>query len=63
MMLAMLYAFVCQLREERIARAAVKRARDVYPAVWQRMGWVIHEHTHPSPPHKHVDVPPHEHDE
>src|SRR5919109_2087354 len=40
MMLAMLYAFVCQLREERIARAAVKRARAAYPEVWQRLGWV-----------------------
>ena len=40
MTVAMLYAFVCQLREERIARAAVKRARAAYPEVWQRLGWV-----------------------
>lgn len=48
MTLAMLYAFVCQLREERIARAAVKRARHAYPAVWQRMGWVYRRIMNPT---------------
>ena len=43
--------------------AAVLLLITVFLYLWQRMGWVIHEHTHPSPPHKHVDVPPHAHDE
>jgi hypothetical protein len=48
MTLAMLYAFICQLREERIARAAVKRARDAHPEVWQRLGWVYRRIMNPT---------------
>jgi hypothetical protein len=48
MTLAMLYAFVCQLREERIARAAVRRAREAYPAVWERLGWAYRRIMNPT---------------
>ena len=35
----------------------------VFLYVWQRLGWIGgRSHTHDSPPHKHVDVPPHEHE-
>ena len=30
--------------------------------LWQRLGWVTPDHAHRSPPHKHLDVPPHDHD-
>ena len=32
--------------------------------VWGRLGWIGgDQHSHRSPPHKHLDVPPHEHEE
>ena len=31
--------------------------------VWQRLGWVGSDHAHRAPPHKHLDVPPHDHNE
>jgi len=34
----------------------------VFLYVWQRLGWIGRQHTHDSPPHKHLDVPPHDHD-
>jgi hypothetical protein len=43
-----LYAFLCYIREERIARAAVKRARDAHPAVWQQLGWVYRRIMNPT---------------
>jgi hypothetical protein len=30
--------------------------------LWQRLGLIGGDHAHQSPPHKHLDVPPHEHD-
>jgi hypothetical protein len=31
--------------------------------LWNRLGWIGGDsHSHASPPHKHLDVPPHEHD-
>ncbi len=30
--------------------------------LWQRLGWVGNDHSHRAPPHKHLDVAPHEHD-
>jgi hypothetical protein len=30
--------------------------------LWQRLGWMGNDHTHRSPPHEHLDVPPHDHD-
>jgi hypothetical protein len=31
--------------------------------LWQRLGLIGGDHAHRSPPHKHLDIPPHEHDE
>jgi hypothetical protein len=31
--------------------------------VWQRLGWMGGDHAHRAPPHKHLDVPPHSHDD
>ena len=30
--------------------------------LWQRLGWMRPDHAHGSPPHKHLDIPPHDHD-
>jgi hypothetical protein len=30
--------------------------------VWQRLGLVNRDHSHASPPHRHLDVPEHDHD-
>ena len=48
MTVAVLYAFVCGIREERIARAAVRRARETYPEIWQSMGWVYRRIMNPT---------------
>ena len=42
--------------------AAVLLLVTVFLYVWQRIGWIGRPHTHDSPPHKHLDVPPHEHE-
>ena len=34
----------------------------VFVYVWQRLGWIGRPHTHDSPPHRHVEVPPHTHE-
>jgi hypothetical protein len=32
--------------------------------VWGRLGWIGGDrHSHASPPHKHLDIPPHDHGE
>ena len=41
--------------------AAVLLLVTVFLYVWQRLGWIGGGHSHPQPPHRHVDVPPHEH--
>ena len=38
--LAVVYAFVCQVRAERVARFAVKRVRAANPGLWQS---VVHD--------------------
>jgi len=42
--------------------AAVLLLITVFLYLWQRVGWIGREHTHLSPPHKHLDVPPHDHE-
>ena len=42
--------------------AAVLLLITVFLYLWQRVGWIGRDHAHLSPPHKHLDVPPHEHD-
>ena len=42
--------------------AAVLLLISVFLYLWQRVGWIGREHTHLSPPHKHLDVPPHDHE-
>jgi hypothetical protein len=46
--LAGVYAFVCHVREERAARAAVRRVRERQPAAWQSLGWAYRRLTSPS---------------
>ena len=46
--LAALYAFVCHVREERAARAAVRRVRERHPAAWQGLGWIYRRLASPS---------------
>jgi len=29
--------------------------------LWQRLGLIGGDHAHRSPPHKHIDIPPHDH--
>ena len=31
--------------------------------LWQRLGLIGEDHAHRSPPHKHLEIPPHEHDD
>jgi hypothetical protein len=35
------YAFVCQIRAERVARAAVNRVRETQPVVWHELDWIV----------------------
>lgn len=42
--------------------AAVLLLITVFLYVWQRLGLIGRAHSHTSPPHRHLDVPPHEHD-
>ena len=42
--------------------AAVLLLITVFLYLWQRVGWIGREHTHLTPPHKHLDVPPHDHE-
>lgn len=30
--------------------------------LWQRLGLLGGDHAHRSPPHKHLEIPPHDHD-
>ncbi len=30
--------------------------------LWQRLGLINVDHSHASPPHRHLDIPPHEHE-
>jgi hypothetical protein len=30
--------------------------------LWQRLGLIGSDHSHRAPPHKHLEIPPHEHD-
>ena len=34
----------------------------VFLYLWSRLGLIGTTHEHRAPPHKHLDVPPHEHD-
>ena len=43
-----LYAFACQIREDRVAREVVRRVRERHPAAWQRMSWVHRRIANPS---------------
>ncbi len=45
-----------------LVAAAVLLLITLFLYLWQRLGWVSSDHTHTSPPHKHLDVPPHDHD-
>jgi hypothetical protein len=40
-LIAALYAFVCEIRAERVAQTAVKRVRAMQPAVWQELDWIV----------------------
>ena len=31
--------------------------------VWGRLGWIGDRHSHVAPAHRHLDVPPHDHEE
>ena len=42
--------------------AAVLLLVTVFLYVWQRLGLVSRGHAHEQPPHRHLDVPPHEHE-
>ena len=41
--------------------AAVLLLITLFLYLWQRLGIMRIGHTHASPPHRHLDVPPHEH--
>jgi hypothetical protein len=30
--------------------------------LWQRLGLIGSDHSHRAPPHKHLEIPPHDHD-
>jgi hypothetical protein len=38
--IAMVYAFVCSIRADRVARVAVNRIRASEPALWRRLDWL-----------------------
>ncbi len=41
--------------------AAVLLLVTIFLYLWQRIGLLDRAHDHASPPHRHLDVPPHEH--
>ncbi len=43
--------------------AAVLLLVTLFLYVWQRLGLLQRDHAHESPPHRHLDVPTHTHDE
>ena len=43
--------------------AAVLLLITLFMYLWQRLGLVGTDHAHRSPPHKHLDIPPHDHDQ
>ena len=42
--------------------AAVLLLITVFLYVWQRLGLLNRDHAHASPPHRHLDIPEHQHD-
>ena len=42
--------------------AAVLLLITLFLYLWQRLGLLSRGHAHASPPHRHLDVPPHWHD-
>ncbi len=42
--------------------AAVLLLITLFLYVWQRLGLLNRDHSHASPPHRHLDVPTHDHD-
>lgn len=43
-LIAAVYAFICQVRAERVARVAVRRVRATQPGLWQRLvhdNWLL----------------------
>lgn len=45
-----------------VLAAAVLLLITLFLYLWQRLGFLRTDHAHRSPPHKHLDIPPHEHD-
>ena len=43
--------------------AAVLLLITLFMYIWQRLGLIQRDHAHASPPHRHLDVPTHQHDE
>jgi hypothetical protein len=41
--------------------AAVLLLITMFLYVWQRLGLLYRDHSHASPPHRHLDVPEHDH--
>lgn len=35
------YAFICRVQAERVARAAMKRVRATQPGLWQSLDWLL----------------------
>ena len=46
--IAGLYAFACQIREDRVACEAVRRVRERHPGACQSMSWVLRRIANPS---------------
>lgn len=42
--------------------AAVLLLITLFLYLWQRLGLLNRDHAHVSPPHRHLDLPPHRHD-
>jgi hypothetical protein len=42
--------------------AAVLLLITLFLFIWRQLGLLQRDHAHASPPHKHLDVPPHAHD-
>ncbi len=42
--------------------AAVLLLVTLFIYLWQRLGLINVDHAHASPPHRHLDIPPHEHE-
>jgi hypothetical protein len=43
--------------------AAVLLLITLFLYIWQRLGLLQRDHAHSSPPHRHLDVPPHQHED